>query len=105
MSKTLIIAEKPSVAQDIVQSHEARTDEIKGFYTAYLRRPADTGGLQFWTNLLESGDADNGVDNSRIPDSVDQNDDAIVAADILSSQEYFQDSQTFTTFATIPGAS
>ena len=90
------------VAEDIVESHEARTDEIKGFYTAYLRRPADPGGLDFWTRLLESGDADKGVNNDHVPKSVEDNDDAIIVADILSSTEYFQDSQVLATFATIP---
>src|SRR5439155_14610640 len=95
-------AGREGVAEDIVTSHEARTDEIKGFYTAYLRRPADPGGLQLWTNLLERGDLDRDLNNDKVPNSIEDNDDAIIVADILSSTEYFQDSQVLVTFATIP---
>jgi hypothetical protein len=39
----------------IVTSTEARSDEINGWYTLYLNRPADPGGLRNWLGALASG--------------------------------------------------
>jgi Domain of unknown function (DUF4214) len=90
-------------ADRILRSTEGRTDEVRGFYTSYLRRPADASGLRGWTQLLVHGDLDNNLDTSRFTNSVQDNDDAILASYILSSTEYFRDAQTLTTIATIPG--
>jgi hypothetical protein len=90
-------------ADRILRSPEGRTDEVRGFYTSYLRRPADASGLQGWTQLLLNGDLDENLNTSRFTNTVEDNDDAILASYILSSNEYFRDAQTLTTFATIPG--
>src|SRR5262249_16070771 len=93
------------VAADIVTIPEGRTDEVRGFYSAYLRPPLDSGGLQLRVPLLQNHKLGRRPDPARTPASIQVNDDAIIAGDILSSPEYFQDSQTLTTFAPIPGAS
>jgi len=89
-------------ADEILRSDEGRTDEVRGFYTAYLRRPADSSGLAGWTQTLKRGDLDSNLNAKNVDDNVEDNDDAVLASYILSSNEYFQDSQTLTTFAAIP---
>jgi hypothetical protein len=44
-----------TVVQDIEQSTEYLNDEVNGLYVHYLKRSADTMGLQGWTNLLAGG--------------------------------------------------
>jgi len=99
--------DRQAVARGIVFSQEARTDEVRGFYTSYLRRTGDQPGINYWSNLLNQGNADKVFQDSdqNAPNSVENNDDAIIVSYFLSSQEYFQHSQTLTTasFATVPG--
>jgi parallel beta-helix repeat protein len=66
-------ASRATVIADIVHSTEYETDQVQGLYTTYLHRPADTGGLQHFVGVLNSGG------------TVEQ-----VAEALVSSPEYFQ---------------
>jgi hypothetical protein len=68
-------------------------------------QPGGPGGVTFWTQQPRNDDLDENVNDDRVPNSVQDDDDVILVADLLASQEYFQLAQTLatTSFATIPG--
>jgi len=49
------------VARAVLSSRESDMLEVQGFYSLYLRRPADSTGLNFFTNLLQQGVSDEAV--------------------------------------------
>jgi hypothetical protein len=100
-----ITINRPQGIDGIARSPEARDDEVSGFYTSYLRRTAGPNESAAWAQLLEQGDLNRFINTDHVYASVQDNDDAILVSFILASQEYFQDAQTLTTFATIPGPS
>lgn len=85
-------------------SPEGRQHQAMGYYTSYLRRPGDAAGLAYWTSNLEQepgtmfiGPASNVT--------MTKNSDAIVVAQMLGSNEYYQNSQTNESASTIPTTS
>jgi hypothetical protein len=81
------------LALGVLTSTEGRTDQVRGYYTSYLRRPADPAGLTFWTMTLQE-----------LPGAT-PNPDWVVVAEFLGSAEYFQLAQTQIGLASIPGPS
>jgi hypothetical protein len=63
------------VARDITASAEYRDDLVDSYYSGFLGRPADPGGLSSWVGQLQSGATDESVQ-----------------AAILGSSEYYADS-------------
>ena len=61
------------VATGVVKSDEASRDVVEGFYSRFLHRAADPGGVSEWAGLIENG-----------PGS------GAVIAGIVGSDEYFQ---------------
>ena len=64
---------RSTVASLILGSQEAMIDRVEGYYTEFLRRPADPFGLGEYVNLMAHGATDEQV-----------------IAMIMGSQEYFQ---------------
>ena len=64
---------RTQVANLVVGSPEAEQDQVSAFYQAYLLRPADPGGLAYWTNILQAFG----------------NRYSLVQAGILASTEYY----------------
>jgi hypothetical protein len=60
------------VAQAIISSPEAQTDQVAGIYLQFLKRTADSGGLNAFTQALVSGTPDE-----------------LVIAEFVASDEYF----------------
>jgi hypothetical protein len=90
------------IALDVLTSTEGRADQVRGYYTSYLRRPADPAGLGFWTNTLqELGSGQQSINANPPPSS--QNPDMAVVAEFLSSAEYYQKAQTPLGLASVPG--
>ncbi len=79
------------LAFSVLTSPEGRTDQVRGYYTSYLRRPADPPGLAFWTTTLE-----------QLAETA-PNPDMVVVAQFLGSAEYFPLAQTPIGLASIPG--
>ncbi|MCI0701918.1 MAG: DUF4214 domain-containing protein [Planctomycetia bacterium] len=67
-------AARSDIVDGILDSPEGLQNQVNDIYVRFLDRPADPGGLAFWTNFL--GDEDN------------TNFD--LAAQILASNEYYQ---------------
>jgi hypothetical protein len=65
-------APRSQIVQTILLSQETEQDLVKGYYTRFLERLADTGGLSFFTAELQQGIPENSV-----------------AAAILASDEFF----------------
>jgi len=109
--------DRTQFALDRLETDEARRAEVSSFYTSYLRRQADPGGLTGWAQLLnehdnnsddddDDDDDDDGligfIDEDKVPSSVSENEDVILSALFISSGEYYQQAQTISSFATIP---
>jgi len=93
---------RDEVAQDVLESDEARSDQVQGVFTSYLRRQASGNDRNEWSHDLDGGLS--GSFQHDVPNAVEDNDDLLFAAQIFGSAEYFRLSQTLTTsnFATIP---
>jgi hypothetical protein len=98
-------SDRLDLAEAVLESPEGRMEQVKNTYESYLRRAGDPGGVAFWTQELRDDDLDEHVNEDRVPGSVEEDDDVILVAEFLASQEYFQLAQTLpvTSFATIPG--
>jgi hypothetical protein len=67
---------REAVAGAILNSAEAETDQVQGFYNEFLHRPADPAGLNGFVTALQQGEA------------AEQ-----VIASIVGSDEYFAQAQ------------
>lgn len=63
---------RTDVAAMVIGSLEGEQDTVESYYEAYLARPADPGGLSYWTGQLQQ-----------------DNNDELVQAGILGSEEYY----------------
>ena len=63
---------RAEVALAVLRSPEARAVQVSGFYVQFLKRPADSGGLANFQNLLLQGVREE-----------------VVIAAIVASDEYF----------------
>jgi uncharacterized delta-60 repeat protein len=77
------------VAASILNSTEYRTDLINGWYTNYLKRPVDSGGLNYFLGLFQNGLQ--GPTNIFNPGggSVTKVTDELVIAMIMGSNEFY----------------
>jgi len=90
------------VAEDILESDEARTRQVELAFSSYLRRDVPVPVAHDIGEVLDDGELDGAFDD--LGDHIDDNDDLLFTALLLSSNEYFQLAQTLTPadFATIP---
>lgn len=63
---------RTEAAAMVVRSLEGEQDAVGSYYESYLARPADPGGLSYWTGMLQQ-----------------DNNNALIQAGILGSEEYF----------------
>ncbi len=63
---------RTDVAAMVIGSLEGEQDTVESYYESYLARPADPGGLSYWTGQLQ-----------------ENNNDELVQAGILGSEEYY----------------
>jgi len=92
---------RDEIAEDVLESDEARDNQTRGVFTSYLRRQASGDEIEEWSDNLDDG-LDGEFDN--LPDNIEDNNDLLFAALVFGSDEYFQRSQSLptTSFATIP---
>jgi hypothetical protein len=90
------------VAEDILESDEARDLQVQHAFSSYLRRDISVPVAHGIADVLDDGGLSGEFDG--LSDNIDDNDDLLFTALLLSSNEYFQLSQTLTPgdFATIP---
>lgn len=78
----------------LVEGAEGRNHEVMGYFTSYLRRPGDPAGLSYWSSQFGQTTAPVHLNNAASPATGSQTSDAVVLANMLASDEYFQKAQT-----------
>ena len=94
---------RDEVAQDVLETNEARGDEVQNVFASYLRRSASGSDRSNWSDNFNGGRL-GGSFNHSLSNDVEDNKDLLFEARVFGSQEYFQLAQTLptTSFATIP---
>jgi len=92
---------RDEVAQDVLESDEARNNQVQLTFASYFRRQVSFQDANGWSNNLDRG-LDGEFDD--LPDNLEDNNDLLFSATLFGTAEYFQLAQTLptTSFATIP---